>query len=132
MDKVAFTYYYCQVRDEFHRAELPDGLQNQTPNPSGLIITDLLNYVLEKNIAIDQVLKNVDLAQFLPKSKSKYKKHIIKLQSHSIVDNLLQSSISTGGNIDVVKLEFIRGLVGKPSAMLAECTCETYSIKLHS
>ena len=101
------------------------------PDLFGLIITDVLIHVIEKNIPIDNALNLINFTDFMPFSCRKKSKLVLKFKSEEIIRTLKSSYKTSKGKSDLGKMEFVRlvldGNLFKPTMGL-----ETYAVTFYT
>ncbi|XP_015794467.1 tyrosine-protein kinase JAK2 isoform X2 [Tetranychus urticae] len=129
LDENAFDYYYCQIRDAFRNSRIED-----TGQLFGLVITDLLIYLLERKIPVENALSHIkSLRDFVPipyKAESKFLKD---LKGPQILQNLAMASHAASNNDGLgkskfVKKEFITEIVNYDKTIIKDLGYETFTI----
>ena len=131
-NREAIDYYFYQVRNDFRQGNFGKHLPLPKQAILGLIVADLLRYILEHNIDVNEAFSRVTFIDFFPRFIKKkrinyyYKKKEMK-------DSLQQAYDNSKQNAEVAKEDYVNALAGNnKDATRLEYHVEKYRVLLNN
>ncbi|RWS17732.1 tyrosine-protein kinase JAK2-like protein, partial [Dinothrombium tinctorium] len=123
IDENAFDYYFSQIRYDFLNAKFESKHKNRI---LGLVIADVVRYIIEKSIPIDSAMDRVNFTDFLPQKYVPKKNHLVMFKSKEIRESLLTAYHYAQGDAYFVKQEFMKSIALQSNPLLYDYGVEKY------